>query len=171
MAISRRQVVAGAGALAAGIAFRAGAHGDGKAGHGAKSSAPPEQQPFGIAGDPKRATRTIDIAMTDDMRFHPARIEVRLNETVRFRVRNRGKLMHELVIGTPAELEKHAELMRKHPGMEHDEPHMLHVAPGKSGEMAWRFNRAGSFKYACLIAGHYEAGMVGTIEVRQEAKG
>lgn len=166
MGTTRRAMLAGVGAFVAGRAFRAAAHGD--AGHGGppKPAAAPEQQPFGIAGDPKRATRTVDIDMTDAMRFTPSRLDVKLGDTVRFRVRNRGKLMHELVLGTPADLEKHAELMRKHPGMEHDEPHMLHVAPGRSGELAWRFNRAGSFKYACLIAGHYEAGMVGTIDVR-----
>jgi len=84
---------------------------------------------------------------------------------VRFRVKNHGKAMHEFVIGTKAENAKHAELMIKFPNMEHDEPYMAHVAPGKTGEIVWTFNRAGTFEFACLIAGHYAAGMVGTIHV------
>ena len=103
--------------------------------------------------------------MGDDMRFTPDRIDVRRGETLRLRVRNTGKVMHEFVIGTQAENAKHAELMIKFPNMEHDEPYMAHVAPGQTGEIVWTFNRAGTFEFACLIAGHYQAGMVGTINV------
>jgi uncharacterized cupredoxin-like copper-binding protein len=74
--------------------------------------------------------------------------------------------MHEMVIGTRRELDKHAELMKEFPDMEHDEPYMAHVAPGEVGTIVWQFNRAGDFNYACLIPGHYEAGMVGKVEVR-----
>lgn len=108
--------------------------------------------------------------MVDTMRFTPDRIEVRLGETVRFSVRNSGKVMHEFVIGTKAENAKHAEMMLKHPNMEHDEPYMAHVPPGKTGEIVWTFNRVGDFEFACLIAGHYQAGMVGTIKVTAAGK-
>jgi len=124
-----------------------------------------EQKDWGIAGQPRQVQRTITLSMSDAMRFTPDRIEVRQGETVRLRVRNTGRVMHELVIGTPQELAAHAQQMRKHPGMEHDEPYMTHVAPGKTGEIIWTFNRAGEFEFACLIAGHYEAGMKGTIRV------
>jgi uncharacterized cupredoxin-like copper-binding protein len=124
-----------------------------------------EQKDWGIAGDAKRAKRTIAVGMGDNMRFTPQRIEVRQGETVKFVVRNDGKQMHEFVIGTKAENVKHAEMMVKFPNMEHDEPYMAHVAPGKTGEIVWTFNRAGEFEFACLIAGHYQAGMVGTITV------
>ena len=141
------------------------AHGDE---HGPAKTAPSvrEQKPWGIAGDTKAVTRTIEIRMTDNMRFAPDRIEVREGETVRFRIVNAGKLMHEMVIGTKKELDEHAEMMMKHPGMEHDEPYMAHVAAGKRGDMLWNFNRAGTFQFACLIAGHYQAGMTGTIVVK-----
>lgn len=127
-----------------------------------------EQQAFGIAADPKTATRTIRVAMTDGMRFVPDIIEVRQDEIVKFVVTNKGKRLHELVIGTPAELKEHAGLMKRFPGMEHDEPHMLHVRRGRSGEIAWQFNRPGVFSFACLIPGHFEAGMVGKIIVREK---
>ena len=123
-----------------------------------------EQKPWGIAGDPKHA-RTIEITMGDDMRFTPDRIEVRQGDTVRFVVRNGGKVLHEMVIGTEAELAEHAALMRKFPTMEHDEPFMAHVKPAGQGEMVWNFNRPGTFEFACLVAGHFEAGMKGTIVV------
>lgn len=124
-----------------------------------------EQKPWGIAGDPRDAKRTIEIRMLDTMRFVPERIEVKQGETVRLVLRNRGKVMHELVIGTKDELDRHAELMTRFPDMEHDEPYMAHVAPGRRGEIVWNFNRAGEFDFACLIAGHYQAGMTGKVRV------
>lgn len=124
-----------------------------------------EEHAFGKQGDPKNATRTIAIDMTDTMRFGPAEITVRQGETVRFVVTNKGKMMHEMVIGTLAELKAHGEMMKKHPGMEHDEPYMAHVSPGRKAEMVWHFTRAGEFHYACLVPGHFEAGMIGKIRV------
>jgi len=128
-----------------------------------------EQKPWGIAAEPKAATRTIEIRMTDDMRFSPDRIEVRQGEVVRFVIRNAGKIMHEMVIGTQQELDQHAAMMMKHPGMEHDEPYMAHVGPAKRGQITWNFNRPGEFQFACLIAGHYQAGMKGTLIVKPAA--
>jgi uncharacterized cupredoxin-like copper-binding protein len=125
-----------------------------------------EQKPWGIAGDPKQARRTVEIRMSDDMRFTPNHLDVRLGETLRLRATNRGQVMHEIVIGTRAELVEHAEMMKKFPNMEHDEPYMAHVAPARRGDIVWTFNRAGDFEFACLIPGHFEAGMRGTIRVQ-----
>ena len=139
------------------------AHGDKK---DAKSSpVKKEQKAWGIAGDAKAAKRTISVGMSDDMRFTPGQIEVKQGETIRFTLKNNGKLLHEFVIGTKKDLDEHAALMVKFPKMEHDEPYMAHVDPGKTSEIVWNFNRAGDFDFACLIAGHYQAGMVGTIKV------
>ena len=108
----------------------------------------------------------IEVQMRDSMRFVPNRVYARLSETIRFVHRNDGNVMHEFVIGTKKENEAHAALMMKFPGMEHDEPYMAHVPPGKTVEIIWTFNRSGEFEFACLIAGHYMAGMVGAIAVR-----
>ena len=124
-----------------------------------------EQKPWGIAGDAKAVTRTIEIRMSDKMRFTPDLISVREGETVRLVHRNGGKQLHEFVLGTKQELDAHAALMLKFPQMEHDEPCMAHVRAGKKGEMVWTFNRAGEFDFACLIPGHCQAGMVGKVRV------
>jgi len=124
-----------------------------------------EQKAWGIAGDAQAVRRTIEIRMSDTMRFSPDRIDVKQGETVRFVVRNTGQVLHELVIGTRKELDEHAALMMKFPAMEHDEPYMTHVKPGARGEVIWTFNRPGTFDFACLIAGHYQAGMVGKVRV------
>jgi uncharacterized cupredoxin-like copper-binding protein len=124
-----------------------------------------EETPFGRAADPRKAKRTVRVEMSDAMRFTPAEIRVKRGEVVRLVPVNRGKVMHEMVIGTLEDLKQHAELMRRHPHMEHEEAHMAHVAPGKSGEIGWQFTRAGEFYYACLIPGHFEAGMIGKVIV------
>ena len=141
--------------------------------HGDKAHAPKaqraisaEETAFGREGDPRKATRTIRVGMNDTMRFTPSTLEVRRGETVRFDVKNSGRLMHEMVLGTMKELQAHAELMKKHPGMEHDEPYMAHVAPGRTERIVWQFTRPGEFYYGCLVAGHFEAGMIGRIVVR-----
>jgi len=124
-----------------------------------------EQTAWGTAGKASKKTRTIKVDMIDAMRFLPDTITVTEGETIRFVVTNSGRMMHEMVIGTPEKLKEHAAMMAKNPGMQHEAPYLAHVAPGKTGEIIWNFNRAGTFEFACLIAGHYEAGMRGTLAV------
>jgi uncharacterized cupredoxin-like copper-binding protein len=129
------------------------------------SSIKKEQKDRGVAGDAKSVTRTVTITMLDTMRFSPDKLDVKQGETVKIIIKNAGQMLHELVIGTKKDLDEHAALMVKFPNMEHDEPYMAHVPAGKTGELIWTFNRAGDFDFACLIAGHYQAGMVGKITV------
>ena len=124
-----------------------------------------EQKEWGIGGHSNAVKRTVEIRMTDNMRFTPDLVEVKQGETIRFVVFNNGKVMHEFVLGTKKELDEHAALMKKFPNMEHDEPYMAHVAAGKKGEIIWNFNKAGEFDFACLLPGHFDAGMVGKIKV------
>jgi uncharacterized cupredoxin-like copper-binding protein len=164
------------------------AHGDSHSAPKAVDYSGAEETPFGRAGNPKKVNRTIRLGMDDGMHFKVTAsaaknrssdvpmsdgahamagdIVVKRGETVRFLVRNDGKLMHEMVIGTIEDLRKHAELMRSFPGMEHDEAHMAHVAPGNQGEIVWQFTRPGKFHYACLVPGHMEAGMIAKITVK-----
>ena len=122
--------------------------------------------PFGVAGDPRKASRTIDIDLTDEMRFRPAVINVAAGETIRFRLKNTGQTLHELVLGTMTDLREHAASMRSAPRMDHAAPYIAHVQPGGTGEIVWTFNRPGEFNYACLIPGHFEAGMIGKAIVK-----
>ncbi|WP_341910219.1 cupredoxin family protein [Polaromonas sp. YR568] len=133
----------------------------------AKGAAPMkmEQKEWGIGGHSKDVKRTVEIRMTDNMRFTPDLIEVKQGETIKFVHLNRGKVMHEFVLGTKKELDEHSAMMKKFPNMEHDEPYMAHVGAGKKGEIIWNFNKVGDFDFACLLPGHYDAGMVGKIKV------
>ena len=136
-----------------------GAHAAGKHAGGHADAA------IGEPGKAAQVTRTVQIDMSDTMRFTPARIEAKQGETIRFVVKNSGKLKHELVLGTEKELKEHYEVMKKFPEMEHDDPNMVTVAPGKTGQVIWRFTKAGSIDFACLQPGHYDAGMKGAVAV------
>lgn len=129
----------------------------------------PVQTDWGRPGQRGQATRTIVVRMTDAMRFVPDQVAVRQGETVRFVVHNDGRLMHELVLGTPDALKAHAADMARNPTMDHEGPGMVHVLPGAQAEMTWTFNRSGRFAFACLVPGHAEAGMTGRIAVDGDA--
>lgn len=161
---TKRQLLISA-SLAIGVPTLAWAHGD----EHAKQTAPmkKEQKDWGIAGDANKAKRSIEVKMLDTMRFSPDKIQAKLGETIRFVIKNTGATMHEFVIGTKKENAEHAALMLKFPNMEHSEPYMAHVPTGKTGHIIWTFNKVGEFEFACLIAGHFQAGMVGTIIVRK----
>lgn len=132
-----------------------------KAAHGDSHDAAPGQP-----GDPKKVSRTINVEMSDTMRFNPSSIVVKRGETIRFVAKNIGKVKHEMVLGNDKELKEHAEMMRKMPGMEHEDANQVKVEPGKTGEIVWQFSKAGTFSFACLEPGHFEAGMVGKVSVK-----
>jgi uncharacterized cupredoxin-like copper-binding protein len=146
------------------VSSAAWAHGDSA---NARSAVVPEveEKSFGKPGNPKTLTRTIRVNMSDNMRFTPSEISLRQGDTVKFVVKNAGNILHEMVLGTMTELKEHHEMMKRFPNMEHDDPSQVHVAKGKTGEIVWQFTKAGEFNFACLIPGHFEAGMIGRIKV------
>ena len=146
--------------MLSGAASAAGDHAHG--GHAQPSAA----APIGTPGDPARVTRTVEIDMNDAMRFSPATIDVKAGETIRLNLHNSGKIRHELVLGTDADLQAHYAMMMKDPGMRHEEPNAVSLEAGKSGQIVWRFDKAGTVSFGCLEPGHYAAGMKGSVSVR-----
>jgi len=143
-------------ALLSSVALASGNH---AGGHGH------DDQAIGKPGVAAKANRTVQVDMTDAMRFSPASLNVKQGETVRFVVKNSGKVKHEMVLGTEKELKEHYEVMKKNPEMEHADENMVTVAPGKTGEIVWQFTKAGKIDFACLQPGHYDAGMKGAVNV------
>ena len=139
----------------------AGSHAGGPA-HNADDTA------IGKPGVASRATRTVQINMTDDMRFHADTVKAKRGETIRFVIKNSGALTHEMVLGTEKDLKDHYEVMKKNPEMEHADANMITLAPGKTGEIVWQFTKAGKVDFACLQPGHYDAGMKGQVNVSKK---
>ena len=123
----------------------------------------------GEPGNPKKRARVVLVTMREGdgkMMFVPDKVEIRKGEQIRFMLRNSGVLEHEFLLATTEENLKHAELMKKFPDMEHDEPNGKRLKPNATGEIVWRFTKAGTFEFGCLIPGHREAGMFGTVIVK-----
>jgi uncharacterized cupredoxin-like copper-binding protein len=122
----------------------------------------------GEPGDPNKLARTIKVAMQETgkkMMFDPAVITVRKGEQIRFVLYNEGTESHEFVLATVAENRKHAQLMKKFPRMIHDDPNAKRLDAFSDGQLLWNFTKVGEFEFACLIPGHYEAGMYGKLIV------
>ncbi|MEO6171928.1 MAG: cupredoxin family protein [Arenimonas sp.] len=144
----------------------ANAHGEKHASDKSADSA----ESIGHAANAKEAKRTIAVHMNDSMRFTPGSFNVKLGETIRIRITNDGKLPHEFVLGTEQDIAEHAEMMRQMPNMVHQDANAVRVAPGHTADLVWKFSNVGNFLYACLIPGHWEAGMRGTIKVSASKK-
>lgn len=122
-----------------------------------------------VGTGPATTVRTLEIVEQADgkMVFSPNTIRVKRGETVRFDVTNAGKIDHEFRIDTVAGNAKHAVMMRDMPDMKHHEGNSIAISPGGSGHLSWTFTQAGTFEFACLIPGHYEAGMHGIVSVQR----
>lgn len=121
---------------------------------------------LGKPGDPAKVDRTIEISVSDDMRFSPDEVRIKQGQTIRFQVLNGGQLKHMLVLGRLAELKRQAALMQKSRDRKYDGPNAASIEPGQTGELVWRFTHAGDFDFACLVPGHLTAGMRGKVIVR-----
>lgn len=138
--------------------------GPGGAGHGHSDEAA-----YGKPGDPKKPARLVQVSMRETdgkMLFFPDKVEVKAGEQVRFKLANNGEVEHEFVLATVEENAKHKIQMEKNPDMEHEDPNARRLQPKKGDEIVWQFTKAGTFEYACLIPGHYESGMKGTVVVK-----
>ena len=106
----------------------------------------------GEPGNPKKPSRVVEVTMRDGdgkMEFIPDRVDAKKGEQVRFIIRNQGVLKHEFTLASVADNNKHAELMKKYPDMEHDDPNAKSVDPGKTAEILWRFSKGGHIRI-CL---------------------
>jgi uncharacterized cupredoxin-like copper-binding protein len=149
---------------------------------------------FGQPASADKATRTVEVVL-QDMSFSPKSLDVKAGETVRFVLVNKGQLLHEFNLGDAAMHAEHQKQMMQMQasgmlnatgmgkmdhgamahgdmgnmgnmgGMKHDDPNSVLVGPGKTAELTWTFSKATGLEFACNIPGHYQAGMVGKINV------
>jgi uncharacterized cupredoxin-like copper-binding protein len=123
----------------------------------------------GEPGDAKKPFRVLEVAISEKdgaMTFSPAKVDVKLGEQIKFIIKNTGALKHEFHLASVQQNASHLIEMRKNPEMVHDDPNVQTIEPEKEAEMLWRFSKPGKFEFACLIPGHYEAGMHGKVVVK-----
>jgi len=156
--------------VASGSAMTQAVSGHEPASQNTSMTAAAKETGYGTPGNARDAKRTVDISLLDTMRIQPAQLAVRQGETVRLRIRNTGAVAHEFVLGSKDEIIEHRDMMRRMPTSMHNDANAVSVAPGGTAELIWRFSKPGTFLYACLVPGHWEAGMQGTVTVSAEAK-
>lgn len=120
---------------------------------------------FGQPGNEKSVSRTVQIDIHDDAGFSPRSLKLRPGETVRFVVRNLGNVKHEFRIGDPEYQRAHEDMVRSMPGMEHDDPNAIVVAPGDTGWIIWEFGGGPVVELACHLSGQYQSGKVTSISI------
>jgi uncharacterized cupredoxin-like copper-binding protein len=94
------------------------------------------------------ASRTVEVTMSDDLRFSPAAINVKRGETVAFHLLNNGHLLHEFTIGGPDSQELHEDKMAEMDmGGTGSSMNMGSVGGDQSGGMAGMKMDSGHKKY------------------------
>lgn len=121
---------------------------------------------FGQPADASSADRTIEIVANDDFSFDPDSVEVQSGEVITFSVSNEGKLPHEFTLGPEDVQQEHEEEMAEmgDMGMK-DDPNGIAVPAGETKDLTWEFTEPGTVLFGCHTQGHYDAGMVGDIDV------
>jgi len=109
--------------------------------------------------------KEVRIEVDDTMRFSPATWEAQAGEPIRIILVNKGKVDHELVIGSEKEITTHAKEMASPGAKGHHHTNEISAKPGQQAELIWTFKEPGQFAMACFEPGHYEAGMKGIINV------
>jgi uncharacterized cupredoxin-like copper-binding protein len=124
----------------------------------------------GEPGDPGKPARIVTVTMQENsdgtMGFSPDDLTVKQGEQIRFELKNAGKEPHEFMLDSMAHNARHKIAMERNPDMRHDDPNGKRLDSGASAEILWRFSKAGTYEFACLIPGHYEAGMHGKVIVK-----
>ena len=118
--------------------------------------------------------------------YEPNEIKVKKGETIKFKVYNFGKFVHEFNIATKEMHLKHQpemmmmveheilladkidkkkmmEMSKKNPAMAHSHSNSVLLSPGEKAELIWKFSNTVDIEAACNVPGHYDVGMIAKI--------
>lgn len=133
------------------------------------SKTPGASGPGEVSGD------KVAVKITDGLRFSPNELTVRKGQRVTFTVSNPTEVEHEFAVGDAAAQKGHAQTMAGGHGgmggmgsmgsMSGGGVEAVSLMPGETKTMTYTFDKAGKVVFGCHVAGHYEAGMKGTIHV------
>ncbi len=149
------------------LVFAGGSHKDG---HDSAHKDDVGGSSVGMPADAKNATRVIKVTTKDSMRYEFSdQLDFKAGEIITFEVTNEGKIPHEFSVGDSAEQKEHQAMMRKMPGMTHQDGNTVTVKPGETKTLTWKFAADGKVVFACNIPGHFEAGMFAKANVSGSA--
>lgn len=117
-------------------------------------------------GGAANGVRTVEVRALDTLRFEPASISVKRGETVRFVVTNAGQVDHEFVLGDEETQNAHEMQTGDAGHMQMEAMAALELKPGETEETTVTFDSTGKILFGCHLPGHYQGGMVGSVDVR-----
>ena len=143
---------------------------------------------IGSKGLPKDVNRVIKVKMYDNY-YEPKNFDVKSGETIKFEVENLGELVHEFNIGNAMMHKKHQpemqrmvdneilfadtldrEKMKKMSKMDkamgHSHSNSVLLQPKEKQDLIWKFENAMDLEIACNVPGHYEVGMIATVNIK-----
>ena len=142
---------------------------------------------IGSKGKLSDVTRTIEVKMYDNY-YEPNAFKIKKGETVKFKVKNLGELVHEFNIANPMMHVQHQpemelmveneillgdridrDKMQKMAAMDksmgHSHSNSVLLAPKEEGTLIWKFENAVNIEIACNVPGHYQAGMIAAVDL------
>ena len=122
--------------------------------------------------DPVGEERVIDM-LTEDFRFVPDTITVKVGETIRLKLENHDPVLHDYTTDE-AEFIILEAVGASHGDHDVDAEEQvslqpLHIAAeaDEHGELVFEATEAGEYEFYCSVPGHREAGMVGTVIIEE----
>ena len=140
---------------------------------------------IGVKGNEGDVDRIIKVSMYDNY-YQPNKFKVNKNETIKFIVSNKGKLVHEfniaskemhlkhqpemmkmveneILLADKIDKKKMKEISKKDHLMAHKHSNSVLLSPGESADLIWKFTNTIDIEAACNVPGHYELGMIAKI--------
>ena len=124
-------------------------------GGGAGAASGPQLGDPGFAAGTVSTPRVIRVLAGPGLSFSPSEIAVVRGETVTFQVTTMGPVSHEFMVGPSESVTEHQEGV----------PEIEDIGMMDTKSLTVTFDEPGPYAFACHVAGHYEAGMRGTITV------
>ena len=143
---------------------------------------------IGSKGNENEVSRVIKVIMHDNY-YEPNSFQVKAGETIKFEVENIGELVHEFNIANKMMHMKHQPEMQKmveneillsdtidkdkmkkmskiDKSMAHSHSNSVLLEPKQKGEIIWKFDNAANIEIACNVPGHYQAGMIASVNIK-----
>ena len=142
---------------------------------------------IGSKGNLNEISRIIKVKMFDNY-YEPNSFSIERGETIKFEVENVGMLVHEFNIGNKMmhikhqpemlkmaengillpfsiDKEKMKKMAKMDKSMGHSHSNSVLLEPKQKGEIIWKFFNAVNIEIACNVPGHYQAGMIGKVNI------
>ena len=143
---------------------------------------------IGSKGNVNDISRVIKVIMYDNY-YEPSSFQINAGETIKFEVENAGELVHEfniankmmhikhqpemekmveneILLADSIDREKMKKMAKMDKAMGHSHSNSVLLAPNEKGDLVWKFDNAMNIEIACNVPGHYQIGMIASVDLK-----